>query len=42
MLFADPFAIPPSGVVTVHEHGSSPRQRARSVSTKITAFYEGF
>jgi hypothetical protein len=23
VLFADPFAIPPSGIVTVHEYGSS-------------------
>ena len=34
-LSADPFAIPPSGVVAVREYGSSPRQRPRSVSTEI-------
>jgi hypothetical protein len=32
---ADPFAIPPSGVVAVREYGSSPRRRPRSVSTEI-------
>jgi hypothetical protein len=36
MLFADPFAIPAPGVVAVREYGSSPRHRARSVSTKST------
>jgi len=35
--FGDTFAIPPSGIVTVQEYGSSSRRRARSVSTKITA-----
>ena len=30
---ADTFALPSSGVVTVHEYGSSPRRRHRSVST---------
>src|SRR5260221_10694545 len=34
-LFADTFAIPPSGIVTVQEYGSSSRRRARSVSAKI-------
>jgi hypothetical protein len=37
VLFADPFAIPSSGVVAVREYGSSPRRRPRSGSTKITA-----
>jgi tRNA (guanosine-2'-O-)-methyltransferase len=37
VLFADPFAIPPAGVVAVREYGSSPRRRPRSVSAKITA-----
>ncbi len=35
MLFAEPFAIPEAGVVTVQElqeYGSSPRLRPRSVS----------
>ena len=32
---ANPFAIPPSGIVTVQEYGSSSRQRPRSVSTEI-------
>ena len=32
--FADTFASPASGVVAVQEYGSSPRHRARSVSTK--------
>ena len=34
-LSADPFAIPPSGVVAVREYGSSPRRRPRSGSTEI-------
>jgi hypothetical protein len=36
VFFADTFAIPASGVVAVQEYGSSPRHRARSVSTKTT------
>jgi hypothetical protein len=40
VFFADPFALPAPGVVTVHEYGSSPRHRHRSVSTKTTSLLE--
>jgi hypothetical protein len=37
VFFADTFALPAPGVVTVQEYGSSPRHRHRSVSTKTTS-----
>jgi hypothetical protein len=37
VIFADTFAMSPSGIVAVQEYGSSSRRWPRSVSTKITA-----
>ena len=42
VFFADTFALPAPGVVTVQEYGSSPRHRHRSVSTKTTSLLERF